>query len=179
MRSIEVTVKGIVPLLQHRFTDNNEVSGESVTRIKSGKKKQSDPEDYLYKLSNGKTYQPAIHFEGSMIKAAGNFQIPGRGKKTYKDLFKAAVFVVPETIIHKHQAWIVDSRSVVNPTTGGRQMCKRPRFDEWELDFVIEVHDDQLQDEAVKDILEYAGKYVGVGAYRPRFGRFMVTKFKA
>jgi hypothetical protein len=42
---------------------------------------------------------------------------------------------------------------------------------------VIETLDEQLPVSAIKEILDYAGK-VGLGDYRPRFGRFIVTEFK-
>jgi len=66
----------------------------------------------------------------------------------------------------------------VNPTTRGRKMCYRPRIEDWSLDFTLEVNDDRIDSDVVKQILETAGMQIGIGAYRPRFGRFEVTSFK-
>jgi hypothetical protein len=70
---------------------------------------------------------------------------------------------------------VIDRRAVV--VQRARIMRERPRFDNWGLSFVIETLDEQLPVSAIKEILDYAGK-VGLGDYRPRFGRFIVTEFK-
>jgi hypothetical protein len=43
---------------------------------------------------------------------------------------------------------------------------------------VILVNDDRIQPLVVKQILENAGKYHGIGDYRPRFGLFAVNVFE-
>lgn len=175
----QVTIKGICPLLQHRFAE------EKLTQIKkkSGDKALNDDQkkeiasQFLY-LQGKKVCQPSSHIEGAMIKSASAVGLSGAGKKTYKDLIKASCFVFPEYIPHKIQKWEVDGRSVVNQTTGGRAMSYRPRLENWELDFEMEVNDDRADAEAIKEVLRLAGLRNGIGAYRPRFGRFEITKFK-
>ena len=174
-----VRIKGIAPMLQHRFSE------EKLTAIKkkSGDKRLSDEEkrlsaeQYLYKDNKGNVCQPASHIEGAMVKAASSVGLAGAGKKTYKDLVKAGVFVFPEMIVHKNQEWGVDGRSVVNKTTGGRTMSYRPRLESWELEFTMEVNDDRADADAIKEVLTLAGMRQGIGAYRPRFGRFEVLSF--
>jgi len=74
----------------------------------------------------------------------------------------------------------VDARPVV--IQKARIVRYRPRFDKWELDFTLRLHDDQLPTEVIKEILDYAGLYVGIGDFRPgkggKFGKFMVTRFE-
>ena len=48
----------------------------------------------------------------------------------------------------------------------------------WRLRAGIAVLDDGVPDEAIKTALESAGLYVGIGAWRPEFGRFVVREFK-
>ena len=176
MKEVEVEVKGISALLMHRF-NSDEPDSKSVK--KTGRKDyKAELENALYKLPDGTIYEPASHLEGSLIKAAGNFQISGRGKKTYKDLIKSAVFVSPDAIPHLKQHYENDARLVVVPATRGRVTRYRPRFDEWGLRFTIQVTDDQLPLEVLKEILDYAGRSVGIGDFRPRFGRFIVTRFE-
>ncbi len=176
----QVTIKGLSPILFHRFSE------EKLTAVKkkTGDKKLTEEENrlqaeqYIYNDSKKKVCTPSSHIEGTMIKAATEIKLSGQGKKSYKDLIKAACFVFPEYIPHTNQKWTVDSRSIVNQNTGGRSMCYRPRIDDWELTFELEVNDDRADEHAVKEILEIAGLQRGIGAYRPRFGRFEVTKFK-
>lgn len=175
----QVKIKGISPLLQHRFSEEK-LTG---TKKRTGDSKLSDEskrtsaEQFLYTFK-GKVIQPASHIEGAMVKAGTELRLSGSGKKTYKDLIKSSLFVTPEAIVHSNQEWIVDGRPVVNPTTRGRSMCYRPRIDEWELEFQMEVLDERADPDAIKEILTIAGLRQGIGSYRPRFGRFEVASFK-
>lgn len=171
---IETTITGIAPLLMHRFIVEEE---DPIANKHSGFRDYSEEvKKSLYLTEEGRLYQPADHIMGAMIKAAVNFKIPGKGKKTYKDLVKAALFITPEFITHKIQNWIIDRRGV--RIGSARIIRERPRLDEWELDFKIETIDEQLPFKAVKDALDSAGKFYGIGDFRPRFGRFTVTHFK-
>jgi len=175
---IHVEIEGIRPLLQNKFPDES-FEKESKTKTRIGSMTADNPEDCLYRFPDGTIYQPAEHILRSMVKSAVNFKIGGRGKKTYKDIIQSSVIINPEAIVHKHQDWIPDKRSVVIPATRGRIMRIRPRFNKWELEFDIEVLENQIDEETVKRILDYAGYNIGIGDYRPRFGGFMVTQFKS
>lgn len=174
----DVTIRGLAPLLMHRFAEEKLTK----TKTRSGDKKLSDDarreeaKQFLF-VHDGKIVEPAMHIEGALTKAATELRLSGSGKKTYKDLIKSSCFITPEYIVHPNQNWTVDSRATVNPTTRGRSMCYRPRFDNWELSFQMEVLDDRADPQALKEILTIAGLRNGIGSYRPRFGRFEVTKF--
>lgn len=174
----DVEIKGISPLLQHRFSEEKllRVKKHSGDKLLSKEERRSEAEQYLYS-DKGKMVQPSAHIEGAMIKAATEIRLAGAGKKTYKDLVKSSVFVFPEMIPHKNQKWEVDARAVVNPSTRGRSMSYRPRLDQWALKFQIEVLDDRADKDAIEEILKLAGIRQGIGSYRPRFGRFEITKF--
>ena len=173
MARFSITVKGIAPLLQHRFP--TEKPDEKTVKVSGTRDYSKEAEEALYRHPDGTIYEPAEHILGAMIKAATDFKIAGRGKKTFKDLVKSAVVISPDAIPHKNQAWIVDRRPVV--VQRSRVMRERPKFEDWELSFEIETLDEQLQAPSLKVILEQAGKN-GIGDFRPRFGRFMVTEFK-
>lgn len=175
MKEYDVTIEGISPLLMNRFAEEK---AEEVVKRVTGVRVPEEVAVSLYILPDGKIYQPASHVEASMIKAAANFNITGKGKKTYKDLAKSSIFVEPDAIIHEIQTYDIDKRPVVNPVTRGRVIRARPILREWVLNFRIKVLDDQFPKEVVKNILDYSGSAVGIGDYRPRFGRFIVTKFE-
>ena len=171
---IKTKIVGIAPLLQNRFPDEEHKENES----KRGKKVYKDDDEAKKRLYiDGKVvYQPANHIESSMIKATvgGGFKISGR--KTYKDAFKGGIFVNPSKIPHKNKKWVNDRQPVV--VNRARIMRVRPRFDKWELEFTIECIDDRISESVIKEVLEYAGLYCGIGDMRPRYGRFKVTKFQ-
>ena len=56
-----------------------------------------------------------------------------------------------------------------------RVMRTRPIFRDRSATFSILLDETQLDPRQVVDILHLAGRYVGLGDWRPRFGRFEVT----
>lgn len=174
MLKIQVTVEGISSLLQNRFPEEEHPENETKKKKKVYVSKD-EAESKLYKNKAGKICQPARHFEACLIKSAGNFKF--EGKKTYKEPFKGGIFINPEMIPHKYPKFEVDRQPVVIQRS--RIMRSRPRFDKWELSFEIEVIDDRIDEHIVKEILNYAGLYVGIGDVRPRYGRFRIKSFKA
>jgi hypothetical protein len=170
INTIEVTVTGTRPLLQNKFQDN-----EDGLPSKRGKKYDDkiEAEKRLEKNEKNVICQPASHFESSMIRSATEFKFQGR--KTYKDLFKAGVYIEPSLIPHKSQRYQIDKRAVT--INRSRILRCRPRFDKWELSFKIIVQDDRIDPLLVKQVLETAGRFHGVGDYRPKYGLFKVTKF--
>lgn len=167
---IKVAVKGTRPLLQNQFR----VATEGPPKKGQVYDDEMEVKQRLIIDDKGKICQPALHFEAAMIKSAAEFKFQGR--KTFKDLFKAAVFIEPMLIPHKLTRYVIDRQAVV--IAKARIIRCRPRFDKWELYFTILVNDDRIQPLVVKQILENAGKYHGIGDYRPRFGLFTVSVFQ-
>ena len=172
MLKIKTTIVGTAPLLQNRFPEEEHPEVERKLRKKIFPA-QEEAENKLYK--NGDVIcQPARHFEAAMIKAATNFKF--EGKKSYKEAFKGGIFINPSMIPHKYKKWEIDRQPVV--VQKARIMRARPRFDKWELTFEIQVIDDRIDENIVKEALTYAGLYKGIGDLRPRYGRFEVKEFK-
>lgn len=59
-----------------------------------------------------------------------------------------------------------------------RVMRERPRFPQWALEFRIAYDNAVFNTEQVRELIESAGKYIGLGTWRPRHGRFDVVKAK-
>lgn len=193
MISINVSIKSIVPLLQAKHPTPDEET-EILKRLSNPKAKVKDMTEeekfnmHAYRIDN-KFVQPGEMIEACMVKAAVQYKM--EGKKTYKDSFKAGVIVEQEMIIHKNQkismskdepkdqkVWHMDARWAKNPSTRGAIWVVRPRINEWDLDFTLNVLLDELiPTDIIKEVLTYAGMYVGIGAWRPKFGRFEVVKF--
>lgn len=189
MYTVNCRIVGSAPLMQHRYP-----MPDLATLAKGGKKVTGAKDytqewrDYLYATKDGKVYQPAVHIEGALVKAAVNFKVTGKRGKSYADLFKAALFVSPDEIPHDIEVpaeldadadkpLYLDMRPVV--VQRARVVRIRPTFKAgWSLDFEINVIDDELPSEIVQDALTLAGKAVGIGDFRPRFGRFTVARFE-
>ena len=51
-------------------------------------------------------------------------------------------------------------------------MRTRPRFDDWSLTFTLMFELEYMQRDQLIEIVQIAGRRVGIGDFRPRFGRF-------
>jgi hypothetical protein len=170
---INCKIEGSRPLLQHRYLIEE---GEKRAKKQIGSPDyKAEAEKSLYCDGKGQIYEPADHILGSMIKSASNFKIPGKNKKTYKDMVKGFVFIDPDCI-PLNAKWEIDARPVV--INRARVMRYRPMFKKWDLEFNITVNSNEFPKEVLKEILDYAGNNIGIGDYRPRFGRFIITEFK-
>ena len=54
----------------------------------------------------------------------------------------------------------------------------RPAFNTWSFDFSIILDEAKLNERQVDEIVENAGRYVGICDYRPRYGKFNIAKLK-
>ena len=195
MIKYSVHIKGIAPLLFNRFPeeDNPEDKSKAKKAILHADSQVYQSLYWLkpmahdafvktvskeghYKVPVGAIFQKADHILGAMIKAGSNFKL--EGKKTYKDLVKGGFFVEPMQIPHIKTDLQKDWRPVLIPATRGRVMKGRGRLDDWELKFDLVCVDPRANKQEVLEILKYAGSYVGIGDYRPRYGRFEVVDAK-
>jgi hypothetical protein len=171
-----VHIKGIRPILFARFPEED--FGPEAPTTTRPSTQQEKFEKSLYRMEDGTLYQPSSHIVGAMREASKRFKLKGR--VTFREVIEGGVFVIPEKIPHLIQTPLqLDWRSGVNEQMKGkpRIMIARGRLDEWELKFELHCWDPRANDKALKDILMTAGAYIGIGAYRPRYGRFEVVTF--
>lgn len=188
MYTVAVQIVGDSPLMQHRYPlPDFDTLNEGGVKNTGAKDYSQEWREYLYTDANG-VYQPASHILGAMMKAAANFKIQGKRGKSYKDLVATSVLIDPENIPHgipnpdmldtdADKALYLDVRPVV--VQRARVVRIRPTFKPgWVLDFDMQITDAELPSKMVHEIVALAGKAVGIGDFRPRFGRFSVTKFQ-
>jgi len=172
---VKVKIEGVSPLMQHRFSQEEDIA-EPRTATSGEIDYSKEYEKALYRDEKGEIYQPAAHIEGAIVRAAGDFKVKGKRGKSYKEVAKAAIVVEPFAIPHLVQKFVIDQRRV--RVQKAAVMRSRPRFDRWGLEFRIIVGDDQLALDVLQCIVEHAGKYYGIGDYRPKYGRFRIVEFK-
>lgn len=179
MKKYEVEIKGITPLLQNK----PEEYGFDVQWIEKQATTDWEKEALkkVYRDANGTIYQPATHIERTIIEAGKKIKMKGRGKATFSKLFGSMITIEPDAIPIINPEFEIHKALVVIPSTKGRVMRYRPMFKNWGLKFNI-LFEDELEPEVIKEALEIAGKYSGVGDWRPekkgKFGKFQVTSFK-
>ena len=170
-----VEIKGMSPLLMNRF-----LPAELETKVKRGSTKDVSVEDKLYLTEDGRPYLPGTYIRNALIEAGKSIRIKGRGKSTYSKLLGSSLIVQPDNIIiNSSTGWEPFTTTAVNPTTKGRVVVTRPMFKDWTLSFEAVVLDD-IPEEVFRNILDEAGRYVGIGDWRPAkkgmYGKFIVTK---
>jgi hypothetical protein len=174
-QTYRATIRGKKPLLQHRFNVETNM-GDKPKRGAARPSADAEAEASLYKNGDDVICEPSSHIEGALITASKDMILKGR--RSFRDTFKAGITVEPEMIPLSNQAWKTDSRMVVMPTTRGHVVRSRPRFENWELTFDITVTDPNINEGILGEALKSAGRYIGIGDFRPKFGTFEVTSFK-
>jgi len=108
---------------------------------------------------------------------AGNVKI---GRKSLAPFLIATVFV--DGFIHltpNHYDYIHEIPGKRPPKTGGACLIKRPAFKTgWIAAFDLMVMDDRINAEQIRTSLEEAGIYVGIGSWRPEYGRFILIDWE-
>jgi hypothetical protein len=184
---IEMKIEGTSPLLMNRFHEAAQaaVSSSTSTSLRGSKgtpREQCEPK--LYLDANSKPVLPGPNLMAA-ITEAGKFVKAGKSKLTTQksSLIPAGIAVVELELPITPCAWEPDSRAVVIPSTGGRVMAHRPRFDKWAVRCTLDVDAAMFDEKLVRELVDLAGGKVGVGDFRPQrkgpFGRFKVVSWKA
>ena len=176
----------ITALLMNRFTGDTEVkvsSGTSAVYNGDRGTPREQAAQTAYLDEKGKLYIPSANLFSCLI-AAGKFHKAGKNKVTTarSSLIPAGLAIIEPVLSLGTSVFEVDSRSVVIPATGGRVMKHRARLDKWQLSFEIEVDTDVFSTKFIRELMDDAGKKIGLGDFRPDrkglFGKFVVDAWK-
>ena len=173
LKSTEITIKGIAPLLMHAYPLLEMEAPQTKTKEELAEHAAyRDPE-------TGRLYLPGVAVGRALISAAGDSK--GKGRASLAMVAAAGLLVSPERIDLGAKSYIIDSRWAVIPATRGRVMRHRPRLDSWQASFTLEWDDALMSEKQARQIVDDCGARVGVLDFRPEkkgpFGRFVVTKW--
>lgn len=183
-QTLTFRIRGVSPLLMHngQLADPLNRFAREMRKI-SGKRKKVEA-DYeqlarleflggLY-LQNGEPCIPGELIEAGFIQAAMRSRMGQQAKAgVISDGFWPLEYDGPH---NPHELWEDDRfRSTVGvKVQRSRVMRTRPIFHEWaatvRLDFLV----DQLDAEQVIEAFHVMGRLIGIGDWRPKFGRFIV-----
>lgn len=181
---VRFSVTGTAPLLMHNIRLANPLDpiARQMKEI-SGKRKKTDAdhEDLarlefvggLYLLDEIGPYVPGVNLEKAIVEGG---RITKQGRQVERGLFVTdnEVPLLYRGPRDPEALWADPSfRSVMAVKVGqARVMRTRPVFREWALEFDAEVDEGLLSVDVLDAITRDAGSMVGIGDYRPRFGRF-------
>lgn len=185
MKTVKVEIQGVSSLLQHRFSEGDHNGKQTRKALIKPKAPREEAEAAVYR-HNGSFYHPGAAISRLLREAGSGHKLTGT-RKSLKFIVPSAVTVLEDCIDildnGKHaKKFEVDSRPVVIPSTKGRIMRHRPRFDTWGMKFSLEIDDETLPVDTVHLLLEEGGRKLGIGDFRPEkggpFGRFAVVKWE-
>ena len=176
--AVEVEVTGSAPLLFHRWSVDD-VAAKAAAKKGSKAKKEDNLESYVYRDENGELSIPGEYFRMSTILASKYKQDPRSPRKSAMDLFKAGLVTLTDLGSLGIKDWdYIDRRRVTiqrNGITRSRPAVKMG----WKTSIIFQVlTPEYISPDLLNETLQSAGRLVGVGDFRPTFGRFQVTKFK-
>ena len=185
---IEVEITGMTPMICNAFTDEAALAattGNRMAMVGERGSPQEQADKKLYRGADGKTLIIPSPNVFACIIEGGKFFKNGKSKVTTmkSSLIPACMAISEIELKIKHKdPWHVDTRAVRIPSTGGRILAYRPMFNDWQLEFTLELDTDFMTEKMLREIVDAAGKRIGLGDFRPAckgpFGRFVVTKWK-
>lgn len=187
MKLVSVEIKGITALLQHRFGEAAEQAGSTRKVLVDNGSPREQAERVVYRAKNGDFYFPSTWIARMLREAGGGHKMRGT-RKSAKYIIPAAVLMTDDTIPllngngAKAKDFEVDSRPVTIPSTKGRIMRHRPRFDQWSAKFTLRINETILPESFIHQVMDEGGIQNGLGDFRPQcggpFGTFLVTSWQ-
>ena len=173
-----VTIQGSAAILFHRW-DNEAVASKSAAAKNSAAKKRDNLASYVYRCDNGHLGLPGEYLRQSIIGAARFRQDPRSPRKSAMDLYKAGVIALTELAdLAVEEPDYIDRRRVMIQRAAVTR--ERPALKAgWSATIDLMVQTPEYIDQtSLLAIVNEAGRLIGVGDFRPTYGRFAVTKFE-
>lgn len=174
---LDVTIEGVADLLFHRW--NVEGVDEKAKAAKgSAAKKMDDLESYVWRNDAGELCLPGEYLRMAIVNASRFKQDPRSPRKSAMDLYKAGVICVTPLASLGCTAWDYEDRRRGVVQRQGINRTRPALKAGWQATLTLLVNTPEyINPMALNDTLQTAGRLIGVGDFRPTFGRFMVTAF--
>jgi hypothetical protein len=141
--------------------------------------REEEAETKLYR-EDGRIGLPSLNLFASLAEAgrllkAGKRQISTANSTILPSFLTIEGFFLP---FKGDPTWVADMRRGTNEKSQAVPIV-RPRFDSWEFDVTIEIDETEVNEDTVRQLVEIAGKKIGLCDFRPNkkgpFGRFKVA----
>jgi hypothetical protein len=200
IRYFSVHIRGVTPLLTHNGQLADPLNPWSKLVKEVSKIRTKSDEDYV-ELSR-REFQGGLYFldgvgpvvPGELVEAVvkEGAKRQKKGKSVLASVFAYSeddfdarfplIYKGPKT---RDELWTVEEkgrhpfRDIRGVKVGqSRVMRARARFNDWELKFMLQVFPSDLNPDEIERAIADAGLFVGLGDYRPKFGRFSLVSFK-
>ena len=172
---VRVKIQGVAPILFHRWNVEG-VEAKAKAAKGSEAKKTDDVESYLYRNDAGEICVPGEYLRQAIIHAAKFKQDPRSPRKSAMDLFKAGVIsITPLASLGTDKIDFLDKRRVQVQRNGITRV--RPAMNTgWECEIELMVNlPEYIDTTLLLQVVADAGRLIGLGDFRPSYGRFAVV----
>lgn len=185
MQVATVTLKGASPYSQSKYIDTEAFPKNGKETPDAYEKRSWDKRIHLD--SQGIPFMPAMSLK-KCIEGAASYsgKIPGQGQATYTKPTKSGLLITDNIELRvgdrpaRFEDWEGEWLFLDAQGKNGDKRVKRrmPRLSNWSAIAKIYVLNEVFSDEILEKILIDAGRFVGVGRFRPEkggfYGRFTV-----
>jgi hypothetical protein len=176
---VRAILVGTAEIIFHRW-NCEAVDAKSKAAKGSKAKKSDDVESYVYRNDANELSVPGEYVRQSIINAAKFRQDPRSPRKSAMDLFKAGVITLTPLASLGVTEWDFEHRCRVQVQRNGVTRCRPAMKTGWtiEVDLMVNLPE-YIAPDALHDVLVNAGRLIGIGDFRPTYGRFAVRAFDA
>lgn len=173
-----VAIQGVADILFHRW--NVEAVAEKAAASKGSKAKKTDNiESYVYRDDSGALCLPGEYLRQAVIHAAKFRQDPRSPRKSAMDLFKAGVIALTALAPLGATEWDYEHKCRVQVQRAGVTRVRPAMKAGWRATVQLLINTPEyIAPDTLHEVLNQAGRLVGVGDFRPTYGRFLVTSFE-
>ena len=186
MYTVKLRIKGVTPLQQSREYASRVEREERETAYDYEKRTWMER---AHVDERGRVYHPGGAFKQALVAASrySGLQIKGQGKKTYTAKLMSGLGVLENLVTDKKRD-DMKRRDVFASAQGGKTKNEPrvwkafPTFEDWTAETTLVIYDDILTPDIVRRFVEEAGRFIGVGVWRPErggeYGRFEIASFE-
>ena len=172
-----VCLTGVADILFHRW--NCEAVEQQSKTAKGSKGRKTDViENYVWRNDDGDLCIPGEYLRQAIVHAAKFRQDPRSPRKSAMDLYKAAVQSLTQLASLGVKEWDYEHKCRVTIQRAGITRTRPAVKAGWVAEFdLLVVLPEYISPDDLQDVITNAGRLIGLGDFRPSYGRFRVSRF--
>ena len=176
--AVHLTLEGTSDMLFHRW-NCEAVEAKSKAAKNSAAKKTDDIESYVWRNDKDELCVPGEYLRQAIIHAAKFKQDPRSPRKSAMDLFKAGIVPITNLSTLKTKNWDYLHTCRVTVQRAGINRTRPAMKQGWTASFSLQVLLPEYIDPVLlRDVVETSGRLIGLGDFRPTYGRFGINNFE-
>lgn len=176
--TVLATLEGVSDLLFHRW-NCEEVEAKSKAAKGSRAKKEDNIESFVFRNDAGEICIPGEYVRQSIIHAAKFKQDPRSPRKSAMDLFKAGIVCLTHLSSLGISDWGYEHKCRVTIQRNGVTRTRPAIKSGWIATFeIMVILPEYIDSHLLHEVLSNAGRLIGLGDFRPTYGRFLVKSFQ-